>query len=223
MIDDRDEFWNLEGAARLVAEVRFPRGTPEEWAQEVIWRRPADAAEWRRSVVRSAQGVERALSALEFARLLVARDAQETINAAVLASGLQLFDPVTNRPTDETAGAFVLRSDVMSLLEAPSKPRRQVAQRVTQPTAKAKRPAVPAAGKSSTQTAANARWGHLEEFKTKALTAARSKHFESRAAAARHAADDLDDKPGGKRERYEWTTVDTWLKEAGWAPASTDE
>ena len=71
--------------------------------------------------------------------------------------------------------------------------------------------------------ASTARWAHQVAFKAKAMDLARSKPFDSRAEAAKYAADYLDDKPGGKGKRYDWTTVDTWLKEASWAPEATDE
>lgn len=45
----------------------------------------------------------------------------------------------------------------------------------------------------------------------------------SRARVAWHIAAMLKDKPGGKRERYGWTTVDGWLREAGWTPVESDE
>lgn len=173
-------------------------------------------------MVRGAQGAERALSALEFARLLVARDAQSTIDAALRERRLQLLDPITNRPTHESAGAFVLRSEVMALLDVTSQPR-QAARPRGAPEAKPKRASTVQPQKAAPKAAADARWAHRNAFKAKALELANSKAFVSRADAARHAADNLEDKPGEKRERYDWATVDTWLKDAGWAPVAADE
>ena len=170
------------------------------------------------------------MSALEFARHLVAQDAQASIDAAVLGGRLQLFDPVTNRPTNEASGAFVLRSDVMALLEAPSKPSTQAARRVPHPTVNPKCATARRSAKSPAEAAADVRWEHLEEFRGVAVTAAKSEFFLSRAAAAKHAALQLQPKPKSKLKPnapdayYSWTKVDEWLKEAGWrAKMSWDE
>jgi hypothetical protein len=62
-----------------------------------------------------------ATSAGDFVRGIVSADARLEIDAAVLAGTLQLFDPITSRPTKVVSGAFVLRSEVMALLSAPPK------------------------------------------------------------------------------------------------------
>jgi hypothetical protein len=75
------------------------------------------------------------------------------------------------------------------------------------------------------QRAASARWAHLDEFKAKALAAANSKPFDSRAEAAKHAADQLDPKPrpksrpNGPDVYYDWQKVDEWLRDARWTSA----
>ena len=88
---------------------------------------------------------------------------------------------------------------------------------------KAKAPA--ASTDSVAQTAAAARWAHLEDFKKAALEAAASKPFNSRAAAAEFAAGLLQPKPrpkarpDGPDKYYSALQVDEWLKEAGWVSA----
>ena len=75
---------------------------------------------------------------------------------------------------------------------------------------------------AATSKAADARWNHLELFKAKALQVAKSKAFPSCAAAAREAALQLDPKPKPKSkpdaedQYYPPSTIEKWLKEAGW-------
>lgn len=90
-------------------------------------------------------------------------------------------------------------------------------------------PSAKATTTPSTQRAANARWSHLDAFKTKALEVANSKTFTSYAAAARDAALQLEPKPKPKSkpnsadQYYPPATIEGWLKEAGWTPAAADE